>query len=121
MPLKVRETHFPYQDSLIYSGQIEGIIGIKRCLFRGKVGDLPRLPASKRYNLRIRGRNTLGIRLEPLMCHARTDAAGDLFIHNRYAPKAEVPPESENLPVIPIMPRATILAMIINRIYRRGA
>ena len=113
MPLKVIDTYFPGQQCLVYTGQLEGLIAEKRQLYRGRLEGLPVLRRNKRYNLRIRGRDDEGNHYRPLMCHARTDGAGDLYIHNRHKPVKEVVREASD-PKIPIVrPRSTLLAAAV--------
>jgi len=120
MPLKVIETYAPEQNCLIYTGQIQGKITDKNKLFLGKVADIPQLPKNKRFNLRIRGRDSEGNRYVPLMCHARTDGTGTLYIADKYKPEIDraleiIPDEPE----IPVLPQPTKLALVINNTLRR--
>jgi hypothetical protein len=120
MPLRVIDTYFADQNCLVYTGRLEGQIGDKRQLFRGRVSDLPRLARNKRYNLRVRGRNDQGDRIVPLMCHARTDGAGDLFISDKFAPQIQAPPkEAEEIDIPIVMPRPTKLALFVNKELRK--
>lgn len=120
MPLRVIDTYFADQNCLVYTGKLEGKVGEKRQLFRGKLRDLPRLPSNKRYNLRVRGRNDQDERVMPLACHARTDSAGHLYIKDKFAPQIEAPPKAAEDIEIPIqMPRATRLATFVNRELRK--
>lgn len=117
MPLRVIDTYFACQTCLVYTGKLEGKIGKKRQLYRGRLDQLPKLPRSKRFNLRIRGRDEEGNYYHPLQCHARTDGAGDLYITDRDAPFADkdqallVPPEPE-IPLV--MPQPTLLAKVVS-------
>jgi len=106
---------------MVYKGQLAGKINDKNKLFLGKLADLPVLPKNKRFNLRIRRRDSEGNRYVPLMCHARTDGTGTLFIEDKYKPEidraAEIIPDE---PEIPITPQPTKLALVINNTLRSG-
>jgi len=117
--LKLKDTYFLTQNCLIYIGKADGKITDKNKMFLGKLRDLPTLPPNKRFNIRVRGSNEEGIRYLPLQCKGRTDGAGDLFIHPKYAPQidnaASIEPDN---PHEPQMPKPTKLALVVNNIVR---
>jgi len=116
--LKLKDTYFLTQNCLIYTGKINGKINDKNKAFLGKLRDIPALPPNKRFNIRVRGSNKEGIRYLPLQCKGRTDGAGDLFIHPRYAPEIDnaLSIEPDN-PHEPKMPKPTKLALVINNMF----
>lgn len=120
MPHKAIDVYFGTQMCLVYTGQLEGKVGDKRILYKGRLAKLPKLRRSKRYCLRIRGRDPEGNRVEPLMCHARTDGAGDLIIQDKYKPVIEKPPNPDAEVPIPVMPRPrpSRIALSVNKHLR---
>jgi len=123
MTLKVKDTYFPTQNVMVYTGKIGGKTTNKNKLFLGRLIDLPTLPKNKRFNLRVRGSDSEGNRYMPLQCHARTDGAGDLHIHKKYAPQidhaASIEPDNPHPKPPQQLPKPKHLALVINNIVNR--